>query len=83
MSLNKAHQATNARAYRAYAAAKPINAVPSRTLTNATTKGLYTTSKAHTGVCMSLSFASQKPQASNTPLHVNARPSVCAPAISL
>lgn len=41
MSLNRAHQEFNARAYRAYAALKPIDATPSRTYTNASTKQVY------------------------------------------
>lgn len=42
MSLNKADAIREARAYKAYAAAKPANATPSRTLTNASSTGTYT-----------------------------------------
>ena len=41
MSLNKKHQAYDAKAFRLYAASKPRDATPSRTLTNATATGLY------------------------------------------
>jgi hypothetical protein len=41
VSLNKQDYIRHAREYHAYAAKKPKNAVPSRTITNATTTGTY------------------------------------------
>jgi hypothetical protein len=41
VSLNKKHTDADARAYKIYSSAKPRNATPSRTWTNATTEGLY------------------------------------------
>ena len=41
MSLSKADAIREARAYRAYAALKPANATPSRTVTNASTDKPY------------------------------------------
>ena len=41
MSLNQKHLDSDARAHKAYAAAKPVNAAPSRTILNSSSTGQY------------------------------------------